>query len=265
MRDAGAARPGFLARPGAGCHATATPPTAAAAIGLLVPQACQLYGELTCQAFLTYAATLKELEARAIRLEVSRVLAAVHLTRVARRRISTLSVAMQQRVGLAQALLGQPRVLLLDDPVAGLYREELPEEREYLRNLLAALAEHCLIVLATPIIEDIAQICSHVAVLQRGRLLYHGSREALAALPRGRIWDVDTLDRLVPGTLLLGIREEAPGMCYRLWAHAQLHPDARPVAASTLLDSYRSLGHQTRASLVHGSGASGGRVDHPPR
>ena len=203
-----------------------------------LPQAFQLYDELNCEEFLAYAGTMKELAARAMRREVQRVLEAVNLSQEARKRIGTLSGGMKQRVGLAQALLGQPRVLILDEPTSGLD----PQERSSLRRLLAAMAEECLILLSTHIVEDVAQICSHVVVLQQGRLAFQGTPATLAATPKDCIWEVETDAGLVlADAKLLDSMATATGTRYRIWARTKPHPEAQPVAEPTLEDGYLCL------------------------
>lgn len=203
-----------------------------------LPQEFQLYDELNCDEFLAYAATLKELDSNSIRSEVQRVLDAVNLTRQARRRINTLSGGMKQRVGLAQALLGQPQLLILDEPTAGLD----PEERGRLRNLLASLADQCLILLSTHIVEDVAQICSHVSVLHQGRLAFHGIPEALAASQMGCVWELDSVSQMDGlGALLLSSKALTEGTRYRLWSETKPHSAARLVDEPTLADGYLCL------------------------
>jgi ABC-type multidrug transport system ATPase subunit len=209
-----------------------------------LPQDFQLYADLRCEEFLAYAATLKGLDARSIRQEIHRVLDIVNLLSDARKRIGVLSGGMKQRVGLAQALLGQPKVLILDEPTAGLD----PQERIRLRNLLAGLADQCLIILSTHIVEDIAQICSNVVVLQRGRLAFEGAPATLAAMPRGRVWEVEPhTDLDLADTRLLGSRAGTGGIRHRIYAPSRPHPDAQPVAEPTLEDGYMCLDNMYEA------------------
>lgn len=217
-----------------------------------LPQEFQLYDELNCDEFLAYAATLKELDTRTIRREVRRVLEAVNLTREARRKIGTLSGGMKQRVGLAQALLGHPRLLILDEPTGGLD----PEERGRLRNLLASMADSCLIILSTHIVEDVAQICSHVTVLHQGRLAFQGTPEALSASPKGHVWEWDSQETLttltIPGSLLLSSRAMTTGTRYRVWSETKPHSTAQQVEEPTLADGYLCLGIGAESEAVAG-------------
>jgi ABC-type multidrug transport system ATPase subunit len=107
---------------------------------------------------------------------------------VARRRIGGYSGGMKQRLGIAQALLGDPQLLVVDEPTAGLD----PEERIRFRNLLAQLAVERTIILSTHIVADIEASCSAMAVLRAGQVVFHGTPAQLMGAARGRIWQVET-------------------------------------------------------------------------
>ena len=209
-----------------------------------LPQTFRLFEELTPIEFLAYMCNLKEL-ACSIPKEVARVLEAVNLTEDAQRRIGTFSGGMKQRVGIAQALLGEPRVLILDEPTAGLD----PHERSQLRNLLANLAEHCLVLLSTHIVEDVAQLCAQVAVLYQGQLCFHDTPESLAARACGYIWELVADEILVnpSGVEVLGSTPTPQGTRYRLGSDFQPHAEAHPVAVPTLEDGYLRLCAEARS------------------
>jgi ABC-2 type transport system ATP-binding protein len=159
---------------------------AKAGLGYL-PQEFGFYPELTAVQFLDYIAILKGIRSRAERQrQVATVLEQVHLTPQAGRKLKQFSGGMKRRVGIAQALLGQPRLLIVDEPTAGLD----PEERVRLRNLLAETAVRCTVILSTHIVEDISQSCNDLAVLREGRVLFRGSPRDLIAAARGRVWTV---------------------------------------------------------------------------
>jgi ABC-type multidrug transport system ATPase subunit len=105
---------------------------------------------------------------------------------VARRKLKTFSVGMKRRVGIAQALLNDPRLLIVDEPTAGLD----PEERIRFRNLLSDLGGERTILLSTHIVEDIAQTCRHLAVLKNGRVVFQGTTIDLIGQARGKVWMV---------------------------------------------------------------------------
>jgi ABC-2 type transport system ATP-binding protein len=156
-----------------------------------LPQEPALYRSFTVFAFLDYIALLKELTDRRVRhAEIWRVLEAVDLTHVATRKIRTLSAGMRQRVGLAQALLGDPALLVLDEPTDALD----PDQRLGCRNLLAQLAQDRTIVLSTHQIDDAAALADTTVVLDRGRVRFAGPTTALTALGEGRVWVTDVQD-----------------------------------------------------------------------
>ncbi|MBX3144909.1 MAG: ABC transporter ATP-binding protein [Trueperaceae bacterium] len=152
-----------------------------------LPQELGLYPDLTAREFLAYMATLKGFhERRQRRVEVDRLLAAVGLESQAGRRTKTLSGGMRRRLGIAQALIGDPRLLIVDEPTAGLD----PEERVRFRTLLAGLASGRIVILSTHIVEDVAATCRDLAVLVKGRVEFRGSPAQLTEHARGNVWEV---------------------------------------------------------------------------
>jgi ABC-2 type transport system ATP-binding protein len=150
-----------------------------------LPQELGYHRHFTVAAFLDYIAILKEITDRRRRAgEVARVLAAVGLDDRARTRIRALSGGMRQRLGIAQALLGEPDLLVLDEPTAGLD----PEQRLRFRELLSDLPGDPVIVLSTHQADDIAAICPKVIVLLQGQVRYAGTPAELAATAAGRVW-----------------------------------------------------------------------------
>ena len=156
-----------------------------------LPQELGYHRHFTVAAFLDYVAILKEITDRRRRAEeVARVLAAVGLESRARTRIRALSGGMRQRLGIAQALLGHPDLLVLDEPTAGLD----PEQRLRFRELLSGLPGDPVIVLSTHQADDIAAICPHVVVLLQGQVHFTGTPADLAATAAGRVWAADERD-----------------------------------------------------------------------
>lgn len=152
-----------------------------------LPQELGLYPSLTVSEFLDYIATLKNLHDAGLRAnEVNKVIALSGLKPVAHLRIRTLSGGMRRRVGIAQALLGDPQLLIVDEPTAGLD----PEERVRFRNLLAQLAADRIVILSTHIVEDIATSCRDMAVLDRGHLRFHGSPSDLIHNAVDQVWEL---------------------------------------------------------------------------
>ena len=150
-----------------------------------MPQQQGYYDELSAKAFLLYMAQLKELPWKQRKSEVERVLDAVNLSDVAKKKIGGFSGGMKQRVMLAQALLGEPELLILDEPTAGVD----PKERIRLRNLIAELAQDKIILLATHIVSDIECIADQVLLMKDGVLLRMDTPQALMQELYGKVWE----------------------------------------------------------------------------
>jgi ABC-2 type transport system ATP-binding protein len=153
-----------------------------------VPQEPGYHRNFTGFEFVDYIAILKEMtERRARHDEVRRVLELVGLTSVMHKRIRKLSGGMRRRLVLAQALLGQPSFLVLDEPTAGLD----PEQRLRFREVVSEVAEAHTVLLSTHQTEDVAAMCGRVAVIDRGMLVFDGTPQGLAATAVGRVWLAD--------------------------------------------------------------------------
>lgn len=150
-----------------------------------LPQEIGLYPDLTGREFLDYMGLLKRLYERgARRRQIAALLEMVSLTGVADRQIKTYSGGMKRRLGIAQALLGDPQLLIIDEPTAGLD----PEERIRLRTLLTGLAEDRIVILSTHVVEDISQTCERIAVLDQGKLLFDGLTRQLIDAASNHTW-----------------------------------------------------------------------------
>ena len=156
-----------------------------------LPQAATLYPGFTAFDLVDYVAVLKEITDRnERRAETRRVLAAVGLEEQMHRRIRTLSGGMQRRVALATALLGSPRLLVLDEPSAGLD----PDQRLRLREVLSAAGRTGTVIVSTHQTEEVAAFCQRVVVLHRGRIGFDGAPGTLARLADERVWIDDHAD-----------------------------------------------------------------------
>ncbi len=150
-----------------------------------LPQELGLYPNLTAYEFLDYMAILKGItDARERQRQTEELLEKVRLTAEAKRRLKTFSGGMKRRIGIAQALLGNPRLLIVDEPTAGLD----PEERVRFRNLLADMALERTIILSTHIVEDISQSCNDLAVMRGGTVIFRGAPADLIDRARGHVW-----------------------------------------------------------------------------
>ncbi len=150
-----------------------------------VPQEPGYHRNFTAFEFVDYVAILKEMtDRRARHDEVRRVLGLVGLADVSGKKIKALSGGMRRRVALAQALLGSPDLLILDEPTAGLD----PEQRLRFREVVSSVATDATVVLSTHQTEDVSALCPRVVVMHEGRLRYDGSVRDLAEGARGRVW-----------------------------------------------------------------------------
>ncbi|MEV4189480.1 ATP-binding cassette domain-containing protein [Streptosporangium canum] len=150
-----------------------------------LPQEPGFYPHFTLFELVDYVAILKELTDRRERhREVRRVLAEVDLADRARTKVRKLSGGMKQRLALAQALLGTPDLLILDEPIVGLD----PEQRMRFRALVSRLGESRTVLLSTHQTEDVAALCERVIVMNRGRVVFQGTPAELATAASGQVW-----------------------------------------------------------------------------
>jgi ABC-2 type transport system ATP-binding protein len=203
-----------------------------------LPQELGLYNGLSPAEFLDYIATLKNMHNPHVRAEaVAQVMALSGLRTVAHQRIGTLSGGMKRRVGIAQALLGDPQLLIVDEPTAGLD----PEERVRFRNLLAGLATERIVILSTHIVEDIAATCNRMAVLDQGRVRFHGAPSTLIAAAEGQVWEVEiALNQSPPVSWRIASRMLAAESLRLRVVGEQPDQSARPVVP-TLEEAYLAL------------------------
>jgi ABC-type multidrug transport system ATPase subunit len=150
-----------------------------------LPQDFGVYPKVSAEDLLSHFAVLKGLTARGPRKEtVDSLLKQVNLWDARKRKLGTFSGGMRQRFGIAQALLGQPRLVIVDEPTAGLD----PEERNRFLNLLAEIGENVAVILSTHIVEDVTDLCQRMAIMNKGQVLLTGKpADAIAALA-GQVW-----------------------------------------------------------------------------
>ncbi len=210
-----------------------------------MPQEFGFYPTLTAYETLDYFALLCRMadpEQRRKRIDES--LQQVNLTQYADRRVGTFSGGMKQRLGIAQALLNDPRVLIVDEPTSGLD----PEERIRLRSLIAELAAGRIVILSTHIVSDVEMAAERLAILRNGKLLFAGHVSEILAPLAGRTWIIDIeddeLSRMREDHFVTGVFRAATGMQVRTIADEMPHPRGRQ-AAPTLDDAYVSAMQQT--------------------
>jgi ABC-type multidrug transport system ATPase subunit len=212
-----------------GTDITREPDAVRAVLGYL-PQDFGVYPNLNAIEFLEYIAAAKGLSGREVRPRIAALLELVNLSAASRRPLGGLSGGMRQRVGIAQALLNDPQLLIVDEPTAGLD----PEERVRFRNLLAELSGDRIVILSTHIVSDVEATAGRIALIQRGRLVRHDSPEALLATAEGRVWEwliaAEQLAALKERVLISGTARRGDGLRVRAVAEQPPSPEARPVA-----------------------------------
>ena len=150
-----------------------------------LPQEFGVYPRVSAEALLDHFAILKGIHQRAERKEtVAALLRRVNLHDVRKQNLGTFSGGMRQRFGIAQALLGSPRLIIVDEPTAGLD----PGERVRFHNLLAEIGENVIVILSTHIVEDVSDLCSRMAIISHGRVLAEGDPSEAMRDVEGKIW-----------------------------------------------------------------------------
>jgi len=150
-----------------------------------LPQEFGLYPRVSALELLDHFAVLKGVLDRRTRTEmVQTVMHRTNLWDVRKRKLGTFSGGMKQRFGIAQALLGSPRLMIVDEPTAGLD----PAERLRFHNMLSEIGENVVVILSTHIVEDVSDLCSRMAIIAAGRVLVSGEPQAAIEALRGRIW-----------------------------------------------------------------------------
>lgn len=186
-------------------------------IGYL-PQFFGYFPELTAREFLSYLSSLRGLSGSDINRQVRELLFAVRLQDVANRKLKTYSGGMLRRVGIAQALLGDPKLIVVDEPTAGLD----PEERVNFRNLLFDLSEGRTVILSTHIVKDIEDTCTNMALMLNGQIHFHGNTTNFIRSAQEDTWEFwgvpQDMERYTGKTNLVSIREDDRGICFRVIA-----------------------------------------------
>lgn len=204
-------------------------------IGYL-PQELAMYPSLSVFDFVNYMAELKGIHDKKA---VNEVLEQVEMLEFSKRKIKQLSGGMKRRVGIAQALIGNPKILVVDEPTAGLD----PEERVRFRGLLSRYArEGRTVLLSTHIVEDVHQLCEELAVLRKGRLFYAGTSAALLERVKGKIKllhleNENQLVELQKKSVILQTTYESHGLTARIMDEDSSFPGAVTDTA-TLEDAY---------------------------
>ncbi len=175
-----------------------------------LPQEFGVYPRISAEDMLDHIALLKGIARRGERRErVLAMLRRCNLHDVRKKPLTTFSGGMRQRFGIAQALIGDPQLLIVDEPTAGLD----PGERNRFYNLLAEVGEQVIVILSTHIVEDVTDLCTRMAILHQGRVLFQGGPDEAIAELRGRVWQAS-----IPKAELRGYEESHRVVSSRLVA-----------------------------------------------
>jgi len=214
-----------------------------------LPQEFGVYPRVSPEAMLNHLAVLKGIGDRAQRSGlVERLLVQTNLWDMRRKNLDTFSGGMRQRFGIAQALIGAPELIIVDEPTAGLD----PAERRRFHNLLARIGEDVVVILSTHIVEDVSDLCTRMAIMADGRILVEGEPAALIEKLAGRLWK-----KLVAPGDVASLRERLPIVSTRLVAGrteirvvGSERPDSLDAAEPTLEDVYFATLQQHGVNVV---------------
>ncbi|RSK26253.1 ABC transporter ATP-binding protein [Bacillus sp. HMF5848] len=206
------------------------------ALGYL-PQEFGYYPEFTAIEFLYYMASLKGLNKKRAKEKSAELLELVSLTDVRKKKIKTFSGGMKQRLGIAQALLNNPKILILDEPTAGLD----PKERVRFRNLISRLGAERIVLLSTHIVSDIENIAGTILMMKDGQFIHRGSLEEIIRVIDHKVFecnvDPQTAEKMMSTYPVINIRENESNVFLRLVCDKKPCEQAHSVQA-TLEDLY---------------------------
>ena len=213
-----------------------SPDTLRDVLGYL-PQDFGVYPNLNAVEFLEYMAAIKGLDAVTAKKRIDELLQLTNLTNAAKRPLGGYSGGMKQRVGIAQALLNDPQLLIVDEPTVGLD----PEERVRFRNLLSDLSGERIVILSTHIVSDVEATATHIALVNKGQLLRESAPEDLLSELEGKVWEwtvsSDELVQIKQKYIVSGTIRKSNGVQVRVVSSDQPQSQARAVS-SNLEDAY---------------------------
>lgn len=213
-----------------------------------LPQDFSMYRSMTVLGAMDYLGLLSDIPKEIRKERIDELLEKVNLKDNARTKIKALSGGMKRRLGIAQALLHNPQILIVDEPTAGLD----PEERIRFRNLLSDFADDRIVLLSTHIASDIESICDGVAVLNDGKLIFHGSTEELIRQADGKVYLITAskeLDRHIKEKYVcLNMSNTRTGIQYRILSDTPPKEKGK-IQSPTLEDGFMYLLHQIEGGV----------------
>lgn len=213
-----------------------------------LPQDFSMYRSMTVFGAMDYLGLLSDIPKEIRKERIDELLEKVNLKDNAKTKIKALSGGMKRRLGIAQALLHNPQILIVDEPTAGLD----PEERIRFRNLLSDFADDRIVLLSTHIASDIESICDGVAVLNDGKLIFHGSTEELIRQADGKVYLITAskeLDRHIKEKYVcLNMSNSRTGIQYRILSDTPPKEKGK-IQSPTLEDGYMYLLHQIEGGV----------------
>lgn len=203
-----------------------------------LPQDFGYYPDFSALDFMLYLSALKGLDSKAAKRRSMELLDLVGLKNVAKRKVKTFSGGMKQRLGIAQAVINDPQVLVLDEPTAGLD----PKERVRFRNLISALAQDKVVILSTHVVSDVEYIADEILIMRAGQIVASGTIEEILAQVSGVVWECVVTPReadVMSARMAVGnVRYDHAGMAIvRIVSDTAPHSSARLVEP-TLEDVY---------------------------
>ncbi len=214
-----------------------------------LPQDFGIYPNLNALEFLEYIAAIKGLDGKTARRRIDELLQVVNLVDAAKHPLGGYSGGMKQRVGIAQALLNDPQLLIVDEPTAGLD----PEERVRFRNLLADLSGERIVILSTHIVSDVEATATSIAIINQGQRIMHAAPETILQTVEGKVWtwivSSEEFTTLKQGHLISNTARRSNGVHVRVVAEQKPNSDAQSVPA-TLEDAYL---YYVRSSRLDGA------------
>ncbi|MCM1061864.1 MAG: ATP-binding cassette domain-containing protein [Eubacterium sp.] len=205
-----------------------------------MPQQQALYPSFTLTRFLFYMAALKNIPRQKAASQIERLIVSLNLTDVKNKALGGFSGGMKQRALLAQALLGNPKIVILDEPTAGLD----PKERISLRNLIAKEAFDKIVIIATHVVPDIEFIAKEVLLLKQGQIIDCGSPEKLCATVDGKVFELlltlEEFEKVQDSLRIINISHRGGKICIRILADNLLGGFEGRAVAPTLEDLYLS-------------------------